>query len=241
MTRREIYIQSSTSQAGNRLLHVDSESQPDLLLNFIDTRRSEGASNFVTTSLSISHIDPSKSTQSAAWNVASAHHQQQITNKTTKMVHRSEFLRNFHLKVTTEFHRDGQEAQWAPSTSGPRFWGDENEIIELDGSDTTGPGRFRSAMAVSSDGRSLAVASSSVIRVFDVGTRELRGELKGHAGSVGKLVFAPLGGRDEGSCYTLLSVCQDDYGRGKVVVVWNLDGEGCQIVATPFRPFGIEI
>jgi WD40 repeat protein len=57
---------------------------------------------------------------------------------------------------------------------------------------------------------------------------------------VGKVVFAPVGGEEGRSGYTLLSVCQDDGGRGKVVVVWRLDGDGCQIAAMPFRPFGIE-
>jgi len=164
------------------------------------------------------------------------------TNPT--MVHRSEFLRDFRLQVTTEFHRDGQDAQWASLASGPRFWGDEDESIQLDSSDSTEFGRARSAMAVNSDGRLLAVASSSVIRILDVETRELKGELKGHANSVGKLVFAPLAIRGEGEggrrCYTLLSVCQDDGGRGQNVVVWNLDAEGCLVARTPFEPFGTD-
>jgi WD40 repeat protein len=95
-------------------------------------------------------------------------------------------------------------------------------------------------MAVSSDGRLLAVASSSVIRIIDVGTRELRGELKGHLNCVGKLVFAPLGGKDGRSGYTLLSA--DEGGRGRIVVVWSLDGDGCQVhtARTLFKPFGTE-
>ena len=165
------------------------------------------------------------------------------TPQTPNMVHRSEFLRNFRLQVTTEFHRDEQAAQWA-SASGPRFWGDEDEIIELDSGILPELGRARSAMAVSPDGRLLAVAWSSVIRILDVGTRELKGELKGHANSVGKLVFAPLGirgGTEDGRRrYTLLSVCQDDGGRGQIVVLWSLDGEGCQVARTPFAPFGTD-
>ena len=159
------------------------------------------------------------------------------------MVHRSEFLKDFHLEVTTEFHRDGQDAQWA-SESGARFWGDEDESIELDSTNISPARRARSAMAVSSDGRLLAVASSSVIRIFDVETRKLLGGLKGHSYSVGKLVFAPLGIRerrdDAMGCYTLLSVCQDDGGRGQVIVVWSLDGDGCQVAQTPFNPFGTD-
>lgn len=159
------------------------------------------------------------------------------------MVHRSEFLRDFRLQVTTEFHRDGQDAQWAPA-SGPRFWGDEDQIIELESRNSPGLGRARSAMAVSYDGRLLAVASSSTIRILDVGTRKVLDELKGHPNAVGKLVFAPWGDKDGGedarSRYRLLSVCKDDGGRGQVIVVWSLDSDGCQVAATPFRPFGTD-
>lgn len=158
------------------------------------------------------------------------------------MVHRREFLKNFRLQVGTEFYRDGQDAQWA-SASGPRFWGDEDDSIELDaGLATTGLRRARPAMAVSSDGRLLALASSSVIRILDVGTRKVLDELKGHPNNVGKLVFAPWRGRgqkeDGRSPYTLLSVCQDEPGPAKVIIVWSLDTDGCQVARTPFRPFG---
>lgn len=159
------------------------------------------------------------------------------------MVHRSEFLSDFRLKVTTEFHRDGQDAQWA-SARGARFWGDEDQSIEVDSRNASRQGRARSAMAVSCDGRLLAVASSSNIVIFDVGTRKVLDELKGHPNSVGKLVFAPWGGKDRGgdvtSRYRLLSVCKDDAGRGQVVVVWSLDSDGCQVAATPFKPFGTD-
>ena len=111
------------------------------------------------------------------------------------MVHRGDFLKNFRLQVGTEFHRDGQDAQWALA-SGPRFWGDEDERIELDaGHATTGLRRARPAMAVSSDGRFLALASSSVIRILDVGTRKVLDELKGHPNNVGKLAFEPWRGK----------------------------------------------
>jgi WD40 repeat protein len=106
------------------------------------------------------------------------------------MIHRSEFLKDFRLQVTTEFHSDGQDAQWA-SASGPRFWGGEDKTIELDTSDRPEFGHARSAMAVSSDGILLAVAWSSVIKILDLGTGKVLSELKGHPNSVGKLVFAP--------------------------------------------------
>ncbi|KAM0709060.1 hypothetical protein Q7P35_003096 [Cladosporium inversicolor] len=156
------------------------------------------------------------------------------------MVHRSDFLRDFRLQATTEFHRDGQDAQWT-SGSGPQFWGDEDAMIGLDKSDTQGPGRARCSMAVSSDGRLLAVASSSIIKILDVGTKKVLDELKGHPNSVGKLVFAPVRFKDRredgSSCHTLLSV---DDGRGKVIIVWSLDIHGCQVAATSFTPFGTE-
>jgi WD40 repeat protein len=239
MTLMEIDIQSSTGQAGNSLL--DSESQPHFrhftgTCNLLKKHHNFDLavvlkSRFIHTNTRLLLGQTNRSPATTA------------RQQTPKMVHRSEFLRDFRLQVTTEFHRDGQDAQWA-SASGPRLWGDEDVIIELDASDATGLGRARSAMAVSSDGRLLAVASSSVIRVLDVGTKKVVGELKGHSGSLGKIVFAPLGVRGEvedgRGCYTVLSVCQDDGGRGQIVVVWSLDGEGCQVARTPFESFGTD-
>jgi WD40 repeat protein len=158
------------------------------------------------------------------------------------MVNRSEFLKMFRLQTTTEFHRDGEDAQWA-SVSGPRFWGDEDAIIELE--TTTEVSRFarsRTAMAVSPDGHLLAAASSSTIRIFEIGTQKLLSELKGHPNKVGRLVFAPttaLSGKLDGtSNYALLSVCKDQAGRGQVVAVWSLNHDGCLVAAVPFRSFG---
>ena len=159
------------------------------------------------------------------------------------MVHRSEFLNDSRLQVTTEFHRDGQDAQWA-SASAARFWGDEDESIGLQPSNASELESACSAMAVSCDGRLLAVASSSIIRIFDVGTREVLDELKGHPNCVGKLVFATWGGKggrgDVRIRYRLLSVCEDDGGCGQVVVVWSLDCHGRQVAAKPFKPFQID-
>lgn len=159
------------------------------------------------------------------------------------MVHRSEFLRDYRLEVATEFHRDGQDAQWA-SPAGPLSWGDEDHSIILGTADATRNGRLRSAMAVSSDGHLLATAVSSTIRIFEVETKKCVSELEGHPNNVGKLVFASSrttsGENDEVAQYTLLSICQDDAGRGKTIVVWSLDSRGGQVSNTPFTPFGIE-
>jgi WD40 repeat protein len=97
-------------------------------------------------------------------------------------------------------------------------------------------------MAVSSDGRLLVVAGSSVIQIFETKTQNLLGELKGHPYSVERLVFAPCGSVEgEGASrngYTLLSTSRDDHARSKVILVWGLDSSGCQIVRAPFTPFG---
>lgn len=159
------------------------------------------------------------------------------------MVNRKGFLRDYHLEVATEFHRDGQDAQWASST-GLRFWGDEDECIELEASDAADTRRPSSAMAVSPDGRLLAIAASSIIRILDIRTRKQLSELKGHPNSVSKVVFAPCKSTDgEGSVadhYTLLSISQDDLERKKVIVIWILDNDGRQIVKKPFKPFGTQ-
>jgi len=152
---------------------------------------------------------------------------------------RGDFLRDFRLRATTEFHRDGQGAQWASATF-PRFWGDEDAIIELENTTRDSKSvRLRAAMAVSPDGHLLAVASSSMIRIFDVGNQKLLGELKGHSNDVGKLVFAPSRVDYGAHRYTLLSNCKDRTGSGQVVIVWSLDCDGCEVAKTPFEPFGM--
>jgi WD40 repeat protein len=159
------------------------------------------------------------------------------------MVHRGEVLREYRLEVATEFHHDGQDAQWASSTA-HRFWGDEDAYIELDTSvvPESRRQRQRCAMAVSSDGRLLVAAGSSVIQIFETKTQNLLGELKGHPYSVERLVFALCGSVEgEGPSrnkYTLLSTSRDDHARSKVILVWSLDSSGCQIVRVPFTPFG---
>jgi WD40 repeat protein len=161
------------------------------------------------------------------------------------MVHRGEILRGYCLEVATEFHHDGQDAQWASSTA-HRFWGDEDASIELDTSvvPETVRQRQRCAMAVSLDGNLLAVAGSSIIQIFELKTRKLLSELRGHPYSVERLVFAPCefveGERSSRKGYTLLSMSRDDHARSKVILVWNLDSSGCQIARVPFTPFGTE-
>jgi hypothetical protein len=136
------------------------------------------------------------------------------------MVHRGEVLREYRLEVATEFHHDGQDAQWASSTA-HRFWGDEDAYIELDTSvvPESRRQRQRCAMAVSSDGRLLVVAGSSVIQIFETKTQNLLGELKGHPYSAERLVLAPCGSVEgEGASrngYTLLSTSRDDHARSK--------------------------
>jgi WD40 repeat protein len=159
------------------------------------------------------------------------------------MVHRGEALRDYRLEVATEFHHDGQDAQWASLTA-HRLWGDENAYIELDTSSVPGTERGRCAMAVSSDGRLLAVAGSSIIQIWELKTQELLSELRGHPYSVERLVFVPCESAEgEGSPrkeYTLLSTSRDDHARSKVILVWSLDSSGCQISRIPFTPFGTE-
>lgn len=156
------------------------------------------------------------------------------------MVHRNEFLRDYRLEVATEFHLDGQDAQWA-SPKGAQFWGDEEKCIELDTSGTSKSGRSGSVLAVSSDSRLLAIAASSVVRVLDPKSQRLLTSLKGHPHDVGKLVFAPCVPADGEECsksrYTLLSVSEDDRSHEKVIIFWNLDGNGSQVTSKPFTPF----
>lgn len=157
------------------------------------------------------------------------------------MVHGSEFLRLYRPDVAVTFHCEGQDAQWASPAGGPRVWGDEDEIITLDTSDGLEDGRTRSAMAVSPDGRLLATTASSVIQIFGVKTRKLLSELKGHPNGIPKLVFAPLDPEDVAKemtdRYTLLSNGTNEKQRRDTIIAWSLDGNGCQVAATPFTPF----
>jgi WD40 repeat protein len=163
--------------------------------------------------------------------------------KRYSMVSQTEFLRDYHLGVATEFHRDGHAAQWASSTS-HRFWGNEDACIEVDTSGVPETGRSRCAMAVSSDSRLLAIAGSSIIRILELKTQKLLSELSGHPDNVDRLLFAPCKSANGKDCpteeYTLLSTSKDDRERGRVIVVWSIDSNGCQVAQVPFIPFGTE-
>jgi WD40 repeat protein len=159
------------------------------------------------------------------------------------MVSQDDFLRDYHLEVATEFHRDGQAAQWASPTA-HRFWGDEDTCIELDSSGAKGTERSRFVMAVSPDGKLLAIAGSSTVRILNLETQKLLSELRGHPNDVDRLLFAPYESANRRECptegYTLLSSSEDEDECDSVVVVWDLDSGGCQIAQTPFLLFDTE-
>lgn len=101
------------------------------------------------------------------------------------------FLQDFELEVDIDFQLDGQSVSWADASNpGPKMWGDEDESVELS---TSSPVRGRTPpttqIAVTSDGKVLAVGRNSAVRLYEVEGFEMRAEITGLEGDVQKLMF----------------------------------------------------
>jgi WD40 repeat protein len=166
-------------------------------------------------------------------------------------MNKEKFLQEYELELNKEFACNGVEAAWANDTSAHRFWGSEDASFTLRDNDPRQGdgawGRDEGEAGLSPDGRFLAVATNAVIRIYNVQSQEVRGELIGHQKNVSQLFFAPgcaskssadgsrVDGKEEK--YRLFS-CTQDRGDETQIIAWSLDGEGKQ--PQPTMPFAIQ-
>lgn len=161
-------------------------------------------------------------------------------------MNRSIFLQEYHLEVEKAFVVDGRQAEWAPGTTGPRFWGEEDACLELVQDDPNRSNTPTAAIAASPDGGLLAVATNSVIRIYDMETKQYRAELVGHSGNVGTLYFvtAPIAAASEKvqisqTKYLLISQSSRVGGSPGHIIFWDLDNNG-RCLNSRTMPFAIE-
>lgn len=105
-----------------------------------------------------------------------------------------------------DFKRGDEPVGWGGRTLGPRMWGSEDKKIEF--------GEKPTALAVSPDGATIAVAVVSDIFVYNAISLSLRKTLRGHDGTIGYIEFHPEG-------KILLSSSQSR--RKQIVRIWSLE------------------
>lgn len=98
-------------------------------------------------------------------------------------------MQDYELELDKEFEYDGRSADWAPGHNRPRLWDDEDELIELPNDDPMGGIVPHNAIALAPDGRYLAVATNTVIRIYNVESLAIFAELVGHEQNIRTLVF----------------------------------------------------
>lgn len=128
------------------------------------------------------------------------------------------FLEQYTYNLDSDFAKaPGQPATWAPDH--PKHWGQEQAKLQLEGKASSTP-------ALSRDDELIAVGVGEDILVFHVATRERRGVLRGHTGTVRTVCFGDGGGggNDEKG-YILVSE-----GNDEIVVLWELDVHGRHVV-----------
>ncbi|KAK4504179.1 hypothetical protein PRZ48_005095 [Zasmidium cellare] len=154
------------------------------------------------------------------------------------------FMKTYVLELEKEWDVDGVAPEWAPSMNeGPLEWGKEDRSMKL--VDNTRDEAFLhdDQMAVSYDGKFIAISTEIVIRIYDMTDKELRAELVGHLGSVASLFFAPQVPDDQQNAkYILLSQGAGDsemYNQeDDTIITWYLDHEGRSLTTT--KPFELE-
>ncbi|KAF2169971.1 hypothetical protein M409DRAFT_51753 [Zasmidium cellare ATCC 36951] len=152
------------------------------------------------------------------------------------------FMKTYVLELEKEWEVDGKTPEWAPVTDGgPLEWGKEHRSMELVDNDRDEAFLHDDQMAVSPDGKLIAISTEKVIRVYGMADKELRGELVGHLGSVSSMFFAPrVPEEQQDAQYLLLSQGAGDHGAYKqeddTIIIWHLDHEGKSLtITTPFE------
>lgn len=159
------------------------------------------------------------------------------------------FLKQYELRLQKEFERDGEPAQWAPGNDGPRLWGSEDASITLKTDDPHKKRRLSMAGALTPDSQYLAVATDTVIRLYDVDSMEVLAELIGHQDTIKELFFAPFGGpnvdlgphgnsapEEAEARYILLSEGKENRREGDIII-WHINAQGRLLSRT--MPFAL--
>ncbi|KAL9621833.1 MAG: hypothetical protein Q9160_003806 [Pyrenula sp. 1 TL-2023] len=152
---------------------------------------------------------------------------------------RKQFLERFVFSVAEDFKsRSGEPASWAKGH--PKTWGDEDAVIETPDVPERKPFEYSTLnLAVSDDKRLLAVSKRNMIFVYDVETRQLKSELKGHETNVRTLAFQPqrhsnqvvpsntknpenTNASNTDDTYLLMSAGSHASGADPILIIWEL-------------------
>ncbi|GLB39591.1 hypothetical protein LshimejAT787_0701010 [Lyophyllum shimeji] len=95
-----------------------------------------------------------------------------------------DFIDAWKFELAHDFEKGGLPASWAPGQSGPKQWGGEDQKVDLPGNPT--------ALALSADATSLAVAVNSEVLIYDANTFAVRRRRR-YVGAIGLLAFHPSG------------------------------------------------
>ncbi|OAA54025.1 WD40/YVTN repeat-like-containing domain protein [Cordyceps fumosorosea ARSEF 2679] len=143
------------------------------------------------------------------------------------------FIETFELKLDKEFDRDGVAASWAPSANGgPQLWGDERDAFELNNDDPMSELAEKSSaqLAISPDGKFMAVSTNAIARIFAVESKVLTAELRRHEETVQAIHFWKMPSDDAKKAhYVVLSQDSEPAGADGVIIAWYLDGDGARV------------
>lgn len=126
------------------------------------------------------------------------------------------------------------------------IWGKEDDCLELAHHDPNMSNVSNAALVASSDHESLAVATNSVIRIYNAATKQQITELVGHSSNVWKLYFVPTptppqAGEEnhDKTAYILISEGAEVSGSDGEILFWYLDSEG-RLASNNIMPFAID-
>ncbi|KAF2155521.1 WD40 repeat-like protein [Myriangium duriaei CBS 260.36] len=141
---------------------------------------------------------------------------------------RDKFLEEFELSLDKEFEWKGSVAKWAPGHDGPRFWGDEDDLIQPGDNDDDKSTRMSSEAVLTSDGLFLAVSSRAIIEIYDMESFALCSRIIGPENDVQKLFFIDKKdvSKAEDHSYILFSENADVSGRDGKIYTWFIDSHG---------------
>ncbi|TIA11066.1 WD40 repeat-like protein [Aureobasidium pullulans] len=137
-------------------------------------------------------------------------------------MNRHQFLAEFVYGVEKYFDVGGIQASWAKgSKPAHRFWGDEDDRIEIPSSSDD---HTTSDFAVSPDEKLVAVCGGLLISVYDIATKECRTQFRCPDESFPKLRFYDLARGDGGFC--LIVATSDRPAMNNKLVMVELDNNG---------------